>query len=308
MDYTMPIISFDHQAVLQLHDGIGSLELAPQFGGRLLRWSVAGRTVLHWPMPADWSNPARIRGGNPLLFPFVGRHFVDGQPGRWRAADGVCYPMDTHGFARTLPFVSELEEDGRAVRLSLSDTVETRAAFPFSFRFETLYRLDDAALEVEFVTGNTGETPLPYYPGHHFYFALPVEQRAATSLTLPPHHTRVQLPDGSPSPALAGAPAYRLDDAALLDRFHVLEARGTVRLASAAQGPHPGRIVTIALDQPGSVPWYAVTTWTERPDSPFYCVEPWLGLPDAIHHRQGLRWLAPGQTEYVSLRLAVEYA
>ncbi len=81
--------------------------------------------------------------------------------------------MDTHGFARNLPFTSELEEDGRAVRLVLSDTPQTHAEYPFSFQFETLYRLDGTALEVEFVTRNTGTTPLPYYPGHHFYFALP---------------------------------------------------------------------------------------------------------------------------------------
>jgi len=302
----MSIVSFDHQAALQLEDGAASLTLVPQFGGRLMRWDVAGQPVLHWPVAADWSRPGRIRGGNPLLFPFVGRHFVDSQPGSWRAADGNIYAMDTHGFARNLPFTSELEEDGRAVRLILSDTPQTRTEYPFSFQFETLYRLDGAALEVEFVTRNTGTAPLPYYPGHHFYFALPVEQRATTTLTLPPHRTQVQLPDGSLSATQAGAPAYRLDDAALIDRFHVLEAPGLARLSTTALGAHPARTVTLAIDRPGSAPWYAVTTWTEQPDSPFYCVEPWLGLPNAIHHGQGLRWLAAGQTEYAALRLTVE--
>ena len=61
----------------------------------------------------------------------------------------------------------------------------------------------------------------------------------------------------------------------------------------------------IALDVPGSIPWYAVTTWTEKPDSDFYCVEPWLGLPDAIHNGLGLRMLAPGATETATLRIRV---
>ena len=38
------------------------------------------------------------------------------------------------------------------------------------------------------------------------------------------------------------------------------------------------RVITIDLQRPGSVPWYAVTTWTETPQSDFYCVEPLLGL------------------------------
>ena len=55
------------------------------------------------------------------------------------------------------------------------------------------------------------------------------------------------------------------------------------------------RAVSFELDQPDSVPWYAVTTWTEADTSDFYCIEPWIGLPDAIHNGHGLRWLAPGQ-------------
>ncbi|HEY4298912.1 MAG TPA: aldose epimerase, partial [Paraburkholderia sp.] len=65
-------------------------------------------------------------------------------------------------------------------------------------------------------------------------------------------------------------------------------------------------VVTIDLQRPGSVPWYAVTTWTEAAESDFYCVEPWLGLPDAIHNGMGLRWLEPGQTETAALRISVE--
>jgi len=46
-----------------------------------------------------------------------------------------------------------------------------------------------------------------------------------------------------------------------------------------------------------------VTTWTEKPDSDFYCIEPWLGLPNAIHHGEGLRHVAPGATEIAVCRL-----
>jgi galactose mutarotase-like enzyme len=48
-----------------------------------------------------------------------------------------------------------------------------------------------------------------------------------------------------------------------------------------------------------------VTTWTETDQSDFYCVEPWLGLPDAIHNGLGLRWLEPGRSETASLRIRV---
>ncbi|HMC44953.1 MAG TPA: aldose epimerase, partial [Caballeronia sp.] len=68
------------------------------------------------------------------------------------------------------------------------------------------------------------------------------------------------------------------------------------------------RAVNFDLQRPDSVPWYAVTSWTLEPTSDFYCIEPWVGLPDAIHNGRGLRWLAPGKTETAALRLTVSPA
>ncbi|HEV3105187.1 MAG TPA: aldose epimerase, partial [Trinickia sp.] len=79
---------------------------------------------------------------------------------------------------------------------------------------------------------------------------------------------------------------------------------GPVRLVC----PRLGKRIDIDLQRPGSIPWYAVTTWTEADVSDFYCVEPWLGLPDAIHNGFGLRWLAPGQSETAALRIVVANA
>ncbi len=303
----MTHISFDQQDVLALYGPRASLLVAPQFGARLLRWVVDGQPVIYWPEHADWSNPARIRGGNPILFPFLGRHFVDGKLGAWRNAHGEVYALPMHGFARDLPFAYRLEEQDSAIRMTLTDTPATRAVYPFAFRFETYYRLDGNALEVEFITHNTGEAPLPYYAGHHFYFALPAGLRADTVLSLPRNRRQFQSADGSPSPAIPGEQQYRLDDAQIIDRFHVLEQSGNVTIHT----PALGRTITLALDvEPagaaGNAPWYVVTTWTERPDADFYCVEPWLGLPDAIHHGHGLRWIAPGQEERAALRITVD--
>jgi galactose mutarotase-like enzyme len=292
--------------ILDLSSGASTLRIAPWAGARLLSWHIDGQPVIHWPEHANWSEPARVRGGNPLLFPFLGRHRVDGQIGRWRDAQGVVRDLPMHGFARDLPFAAQIDEDGRGIRMTLTDSDATRAGYPFSFRFEAAYRLaDDHTLDVSLTAINTGTDPLPWYAGHHFYFALPHERRAQTTLELPPTVRRYQLPDGSISPAEAGAAQYRLDDPQILDRFHVLEPTppaAPVRMIA----PGLGRVVTIELDRPGSMPWYAVTSWTEAENSDFYCIEPWLGLPDAIHNGLGLHWLAPGASAKADLRIRVD--
>ncbi|QGZ61075.1 aldose epimerase family protein [Paraburkholderia acidisoli] len=293
------------QDILTLTHGASTLRIAPWAGGRLLSWQLDGQPVIVWPENANWAQPARVRGGNPLLFPFLGRHFVDGKIGRWRDANGVVRDLPMHGFARDLPFAAQPDADGHGLRMTLVDTEATRVGYPFAFRFEAAYRLiDEHTLEVTLSATNTGTEPMPWYAGHHFYFALPHAQRAQTTLELPPSERRYQLPDGSISTPEPGAPEYRLDDASIIDRFHVL--RSTSPAPVRLHAPGLGREITIDLNCADSLPWYAVTTWTEAPDSDFYCVEPWLGLPDAIHNGLGLRWLAPGNTETATLRIGVK--
>jgi len=295
---------FQDQDILEIAQGASLLRIAPQAGGRLLSWHLDGKSVIHWPDHADWSVPARIRGGNPLLFPFLGRHRVDGEIGRWRDGAGVVRDLPMHGFARDLPFTAAVDAAGNGITMTLSDSDATRAGYPFGFRFVATYRLADAqTLDVDLITTNTGDTALPYYAGHHFYFTLPHTQRGETSLDLPPTLRRHQEADGSISPAVPGDRRYTLDDPRIHDRFHCLE--GTPAQPVRLNAPGIGRTVTIDLQRPGSIPWYSVTTWTEAPESDFYCVEPWLGLPDAIHNGLGLRWLAPGATETASLRIVV---
>lgn len=295
----------DQPDILEIALDASVLRFAPQAGGRLLSWTIDGEAVIHWPEHANWSEPAKVRGGNPLLFPFLGRHRVDGKIGFWRDAQGTVRELPMHGFARDLPFDAHADVHGTGLRMILTDSDATRAGYPFGFRFEAAYSLADArTLDVTLTTTNTGTTRLPYYAGHHFYFTLPHTQRAQTTLELPPTERRFQQPDGAISAAEPGAATYTLDEARIHDRFHCLT--GTPERPVRLVAPGIGRIITIDLQRPGSVPWYAVTTWTEAPESDFYCVEPWLGLPDAIHNGMGLRWLEPGQTEAAALRITVE--
>lgn len=294
------------QDIISLSRGTSTLRFAPSAGGRLLSWHMEGQPVIVWPDNANWAEPARVRGGNPLLFPFLGRHRVDGQIGRWRDAQGVIRDLPMHGFARDLPFTAQVDDDGHGLRMTLVDSNATRTGYPFAFRFEALYRLADAqTLDVSLSVTNTGSQPFPWYAGHHFYFALPHDQRAQTTLDLPSAQRRHQLADGSISAPEPGEKQYRLDDPRIIDRFHVLEPTppaSSVRLVA----PGLGRRVTIDLNRPGSLAWYAVTTWTEAENSDFYCIEPWLGLPDAIHNGLGLRWLDAGHTETAVLRIGVD--
>ncbi|MDW3684396.1 aldose epimerase [Cupriavidus sp. CV2] len=301
---------FQGQELIRVGDDSSFLLLAPQFGARLVRWVHRGEDILYWPENADWSQLARVRGGNPILFPFIARHFVDGVPGAWKDASGTVRALPVHGFARDLPFAVTQFEAGRSLTMTLQASDATRAAYPFKFLFEVTYRLLDDGIEATLRTRNAGAQPLPYYAGHHFYFLLPHQARAASTLAMPAAELIRQRPDGSLDSNGKGADTYWLDDPHLQDTFHVLRPRlagppaCTLAIPPNAAAPH-GRKLMIDLDPPGNTPWFAVTTWSEHVDADYYCVEPWLGLPNAIHHGTGLRWLAPGQEEAAVCRLRV---
>jgi len=293
---------FQGQDLLRVGSGDSYLLLAPEHGGRLVRWVHRGEDILYWPDDADWTRVAKVRGGNPLLFPFIGRHFVDGESGRWRDREGVVREMPQHGFARDLAFaVGEVSED--TVNLVLTASAATRGSYPFAFTFDVTYRLDDRGLQTALCVTNHGDTPLPWYAGHHFYFRAAHTSRAASRLTLPAAQRVRQTADGGLTPPEPGEAQYALDDPRLQDTFHVLQARESECSLVIARTDGPPR--TIRLSLMANSPWHAITTWTESATSDFYCVEPWTGLPNAIGHGQGLRWLPPGQSAEARCALAV---
>ena len=284
-------VLFQNQPVLELAAGDSRLLVSAAHGARVLRWEKGGREIIRWPDDADWSRILKVRGGDPVLFPFIARHFVDGVIDRWRDSDGTVRTMPQHGFARDAAFTI-LEQTGTFLRLRLSDDASTRDAYPFSFDFDVTVELQPGPkLEMGFETRNKSERPLPCYPGHHFYFAIPAAERTAWNLALPCESWGRQTPDGAIVHEPAAPGPLNLADPALVDRFAIKPAGPQVTLNNAAAGRR------LVLELGGPTPWYAVTTWTEKPESDFYCIEPWLGLPNAIHHGEGLRLIAPGTAE-----------
>ena len=104
------------------------------FGAELSSLKDAeGRELMTNADPAFWTGRA------PLLFPVIGVT-RDGI-----RLNGKHYPMAKHGFARHSMFELVTHEPTRAV-FSLGDSEETRTSYPFAFRLEVEFRLEDATL------------------------------------------------------------------------------------------------------------------------------------------------------------------
>ncbi|HEX2861714.1 MAG TPA: aldose epimerase, partial [Lacunisphaera sp.] len=220
------------------------------------------------------------------------------------ADDGVRRPMPMHGLARQGTFRLIRLDEGGFSALFVPDEA-AKAAYPYDYEFVVSYRFDPLALFVELQLTNHGRTPIPWSAGHHFYFTLPWSSgRSRRDYTLETTATKHLQHDKQG--ALVNGP--RVGNRETLDNPHLLDLiqTGLKREVFAVSEAGTGNRLLFRTSMAGSgAKDLAVVTWTEDEKSPFYCVEPWMGPPNAMENKAGLHHVPPGQTQkfYVEITL-----
>ena len=275
----------------------------PEKGARLMNWNLtlgdgSVRDVIYWPELPALDDFVKVKGGNPILFPFCGRTFDRGEISQWRAADGVRRPMPIHGIARQGEFkVTRLDAHGFAAQLVPG--AEARAAYPYDYEFVVTYRFAPLGLACEFTLKNLDTQPIPWCAGHHFYFTVPWSeglQRDDYPIRIPAGKTLKQ--DMTGTGQLLTGPTLKLEEPlgnpALIDTFHTaLKDNAVVFGEKGRPGDVTVRLGTARVPPSGAT----FVTWTPDAAAPFFCVEPWMGPANAPEHKLGLQWVTPGQTQ-----------
>ena len=255
---------------------------------------------LLWQAGPTWPRHA------PVLFPTIGE-----MNGHCLRHAGQTYPMGRHGFARDRRF-AWLERNSTRCRLVLHDDGETRKHYPWAFKLEIDYVLDDDALEVATTITNTGRVPLPASAGMHPAFQWPLSDGVAKQA-----HT---ITFARPEPA----PIRRLntDGLVLPDPVPTPVAGDTLRLdpalfdADAIIMPDPASD-SLRYGGPGTpqieLSWSGyrqLGIWSKR-DSDLLCIEPWHGTADPVgftgdfETKPGLLHVPPGEKRALSYRIRV---
>lgn len=270
-------------------------------GAELCSLKTAEGIELLWQAGPAWPRHS------PLLFPIVGRLKDDRLRHR-----GKTYPMTQHGFARDVRF-EWVEQGAGSCRLALVDSQATRARYPFAFRLEVAYRIDDADLKVAFDITNTGDENLPASIGAHPAFnwpLLPELEKQAYALTFSSEESApIRRLEGGlmrarsePSPVRGKVLplSERLfdDDAVIIDRL----ASHSVRYA-ADRGP------SIEMFWEG-LPQLGV--WSKPGGAGFVCIEPWHGFASPsdfdgeFADKPGLMQIAPGEKRSLGYRVRLD--
>lgn len=244
----------------------------------------------------------------PVLFPIVGRLKND-----TLRHQGKTYRLTQHGFARDRRFAWHART-ATSCSLVLHDDGETRALYPFPFRFEVAFALNDDSLEQTFTIENTGRGVLPASAGAHPAFIWPLAEGAAKDAHVlvfsePEPEPIRRLADGlikpapEPSPVQANtlplAASLFATDAIVFDR----PASESVRFT--APGAESIEVSWDGFRQLG--------VWTRMSGADtcadFLCIEPWCGTASPqdfdgeFADKPGLMLIPPGEKRVLTMRI-----
>lgn len=306
----MEKISHLGQSLTRWRVGASTFLAFPEKGARLMNWNItlgdgSVRDVIFWPELTSLDEFHRVRGGNPILFPFSARTFDRGDINFWRAADGIRRPMPQHGFARQSEF-KVIHLDARGFVAQLVPDAGAREAYPFDYEFTVTYRFEPFGLSCEFALKNFGTVPLPWSSGHHFYFTAPWSEGATRDnclIRIPATQRWKQDATGQLTPGPQLQADERLSNPALIDTLHTNLRSNEIVFGEKGR---PGDVIMQVGTQKIPAPDTTIVTWTADGKAPFYCVEPWMGPPNAPEHRRGLEFVAPRETGRFSVSVHVK--
>ncbi|NCB93516.1 MAG: aldose 1-epimerase family protein [Clostridia bacterium] len=224
---------------------------------------------------------------SPILFPAVGA-FRDDQ----YSYQDKKYHMEKHGFAKNMEFhVDSIASD--EIWLSIEDTEETYSIYPFHFRLEAGYKLEDTKLNVIWRVINKDEDVMYFSIGGHpalrcpmndngkktdCYLGIESDEDVLDYIMVDQSTMRIgnkvhtfQMEDG----------LYRITpgmfdlDALIFENYQV----GTAYLADESKN------IYIKMHTKAPV----MAFWSPEDDAPFVCFEPWYGRGDGVDFNGSLK-------------------
>ncbi|MBJ2175404.1 aldose 1-epimerase family protein [Aureibaculum sp. A20] len=222
----------------------------------------------------------------PILFPIVGR-LIDNE----YLYKGQHYSMNQHGFARDSDF-EVIDKTDNSICLELSSTEKLKKIYPFNFKLQVAYTLEDRSLRTEYTIINPSKNDDLYFSiGAHPAFNCPFEKG----------HSRneYQLIFDK---QLAPESDVIEDGLRCTKTSKVFEEKGLLTIHNSLFdndaiifNPNPFSKVTF-VHKPSQKAYMSVSftnypylgIWSSNQDAPFVCIEPWHGITDHKDHNKEL--------------------
>jgi len=225
-------------------------------------------------------------GGTPICFPLLGA-----VPSGIYILNGKRYEMPMHGFAQYCDF-NIIEKSENAMLLEIRDTPETLRRFPYAFRFQVLYQVDDRTLKTEYRVTNEDANEMFFSVGAHPRFSCPIGS-GKEDLEFQDYFLEFEKPHSPESVAKSYGPIETIRQFTAADNMklqldYVLFAKGAFCYSRA-----DNRIVTLKCAKDSrtltmkSEGLAYLTIWNV-PGESFIALEPWYGSITSLPANPGI--------------------
>jgi galactose mutarotase-like enzyme len=264
------------------------LEVVPERGGIITRWSVQGQEILYLDRERFANPELSVRGGIPILFPICGN-----LPDNTYTYHGKQYTLKQHGFARDLSWQAfgSISEQGVSLQASLHSSEQTQAVYPFDFGLTFTYQMKGNSLTIYQHYTNKSSQPMPFSAGFHPYFLT----RDKTQLEFEIPSTEYQDQITKKIHAFDGNFDFNSDEIDVA--FKQLKRK-------SATVTDNSRKLKLTLDYDDF--FSTLVFWTVK-GKDFYCLEPWSAPRNAINTGEKLTILEPGASHSAIIRLTVNF-
>ncbi len=243
--------------------------------------------------PAFWASHA------PILFPIIGAlkdntYFFEGKE----------YQLPKHGFFRNSEAVVLKRQGKDHLVFSLKFSEETLKAYPFKFELEVSFILKGKSLEIKHEVFNLDEKPIYFSVGGHPAFNAPLFPGESyddyylefdKNLEL---QTHILTADGLISNRTKGILKEENKIHLRNDLFNndalIFETISSKKISLNSR--HSGKILAVEYSDFDNLGIWA------KPNAPYVCIEPWLGIADfadtdqELKNKIGINKLMPTQS------------
>jgi galactose mutarotase-like enzyme len=245
-----------------------------------------------------WSGDPAVWGKkSPVLFPIVGTLKDDTYYFKNKA-----YQLGRHGFAREMDFTVTAQTDS-TITFTLKSNKATMAKYPFAFRFDVKYELNENSVKTTYSISNTGKSAIYFSVGGHPAFKVPLVAGVAYNdyyleFNNPEHAGRWPISkDGliETTPTEVFNQSNKLPLSKELFQHDALVFKGlssnsvVLKCDKNAHG--------LIFDFTG-FPYLGI--WAAK-NADFVCIEPWCGIADRINsdqqlvNKEGIQSLQPAK-------------
>ena len=214
-----------------------------------------------------------------VLFPYIGKVWND-----QIKIKNKLYESKQHGFARNLDFETILVNNDQAI-FRLNYTESTLKVYPYRFRLEIKYILDEKEVHIIYKVVNLDDQTIHFSLGAHPAFNVPLEEgekRSDYMLEFEKNEKVESLNiidgfrDGSSRSVIKNGNQIPITDT-LFDEdaliFKEMES-AKVHLLNAKKE----KVWTFNYSK-----FSYLGIWSKNQKSPFVCIEPWFGVADTVN-------------------------